>query len=139
MGVFLDLLEEFEWCSGLKINHSKAEALWLGKWKNREDTPFNFKWRKDSVFALGIHFSNSEKVSDKLNIYEKLDVLEKILNNWKRRKPTLLGKIKYVGLSKLIYNASVLPLPKNFCDQAAYLFSHFICDSLLCFEFVTQT
>ena len=38
-----DLLEKFERCSGLKINHTKSEAMWLGKWKNREDTPFNVK------------------------------------------------------------------------------------------------
>ena len=74
MSVLLDLLEKFERCSGLKINHAKSEAMWLGKWKNRDDTPFNVKWPKDSVFALGIHFSNSEKVSGKLNFYEKLDV-----------------------------------------------------------------
>ena len=44
----------------------------------------------------------------------------KTLNKWRRRKLTLLGKInivKSVGLSKLIYNASVLPVPENFCDQ----------------------
>ena len=121
MSVLLDLLEKFERCLGLKINRTKSEAMWLGKWnsKNREDTPFNVKWPKDSVFALRIHFSNS-KVSGKLNFYEKLDVLKKTLNNWKRRKLTLLGKInivKSVGLSKLIYNASILPVPKNVCDQ----------------------
>ena len=67
MSLLLDLLEKFERCSGLKVNHTKSEAMWLGKWKNREDTPFNVKWPKDSVLALGIHFSNSEKVSEKLN------------------------------------------------------------------------
>ena len=92
----------------------------MGNWKNREDTPFNVKWLKDCVFALGIHFSNSEKVSGKLNFYEKFDVLEMTLSNWKRRKLTLLGKInivKSVSLSKLIYHASVLVVAKNFCDQ----------------------
>ena len=129
MSVLLDLLEKFERCSGLKINRTKSEAMWLGKWKNREDTLFNVKWPKDSMFALGIHFSNSAKVSGKLNFYEKLDVLEKTLNNWKRRKLTLLGKInivKSMGLSKLIYNASVLPVPKNFCDQVNKVTFNFI-------------
>ena len=49
-----------------------------------------------------------------------MDGLEKTFNNWKRGKLTLLGKINIVkssGLSKLIYNAAVLPVPKNFCDQ----------------------
>ena len=96
MSLFLDLLEKFERCSGLKINHMKSEAMWLEKWKNKEDTPFNVKWPKDSVYSLGIHFSNSKNVSDKLNFYEKLDVLEKTLNYWKRRKLTLLGKINIV-------------------------------------------
>ena len=117
MSFLLDLLEKFERCSGLKISQPKSEAMWLGKWKNRDDTPFNVMWSKDSVFAPGIHFSNSEKVSGKLNFYEKLDVLQKTLNNWKRWKLTLLGRVnivKFVGLSKLIYNASVLPVPKTF-------------------------
>ena len=129
MNVLLDLLEKFERCSGLKINRTKSEAMWLGKWKNREDTPFNVKWPKDSIFALGIHFSNSANVSGKLNFYEKLDVLEKTLNNWKRRKLTVLGKInivKSMGLSKLIHNASVLPVPKNFCDQVNKVTFNFI-------------
>ena len=61
-----------------------------------------------------------------------MDVLEKTLNNWKRRKLTLLGKInivKSVGLSKLIYNASVLPVPTNFCDQVNKVTFNFIWDN----------
>ena len=66
MSLLLELLEKFERCSGLKINQTKSEAMWLGIWKDGEDTPFNLKWQKDSVFALRIHFSNSRKVTDKL-------------------------------------------------------------------------
>ena len=61
-----------------------------------------------------------------------MDVLEKTLNNWKRRKLTLLGKnniVKSVGLSKLIYNASVLPVPNNFCDQVNKVTFNFIWDN----------
>ena len=61
-----------------------------------------------------------------------MDVLEKTLNNWKRRKLTLLGKInivKSVGLSKLIYNASVLSVPNNFCDQVNKVTFNFIRDN----------
>lgn len=98
----------------------KSEAIWLGKWKNREDTPFNFKWSKESDFALGVHFSNCKWTGDKLNFYDKLGVLENTLNNCKRQKLTLWGKInivKSLGLSKLIFNASVLPIPEKLCDQ----------------------
>ena len=51
----------------LEINHTKSKAMWLEKWSNREDTPLNVEWPKDPVFTLGIHFSNSEKVNEKLN------------------------------------------------------------------------
>ena len=33
------------------------------------------------MHTLGIHFSNSKKVSDKLNFFEKFDVL-KTIKNW---------------------------------------------------------
>ena len=36
----LHLLNEFHTCSGLEMNTTKTEAMWLGKWKNRKDTPF---------------------------------------------------------------------------------------------------
>ena len=118
MNVLLQLLEKFERCSGLKINPTKSEDIWLGKWKNREDTPFNFKWPKESVFVLGVHFSNCKRTCDKLN--------------WKRRKLTLLGKInivKSLGLSKLIFIASVLPVPEKFCDQVNKITFNFIWDN----------
>lgn len=35
----LELLNQFKVTSGLEVNSGK----WLGKWKNRCDTPFNFK------------------------------------------------------------------------------------------------
>ena len=68
MSLSFDLLKKFGRCSGLKINHTKSEETWLGKWENREDTPFNVKWPKDSVYALGIHFSNSIKVRDNFSM-----------------------------------------------------------------------
>ena len=132
MNVLSQLLEKFERCSGLEINPTKSEAIWLGRWKNREDTPFNFKWPKESVFVYGVHFSNCKRTSDKLNFYDKLDALENTLNNWKRRKLTLLGKIdivKSLGLSKLIFIASVLPVPEKFCDQVNKITFNFIWDN----------
>ena len=113
----LETLEKFRGCLGLELNKSKTEAMWLGCWATRNDTPFEFRWPENSVYALVIHFSNDRSKCETLNFDKKLEDLEKILNSWKRRKLTLLGKInivKTLGLSKLIYNASVLLLPENF-------------------------
>ena len=130
MNVLLELLEKLERCSGFKINPTKSEAIWLGKWKNWEDTPGG--QRNVSVFVLGVYFSNCKRTCDKLNFYGKLDALESTLNKWKRRKLTLLGKInivKSLGLSKLIFIASVFPVPEKFCDQVNKITFNFIWDN----------
>ena len=78
MEALLRLLKKFEKCSGLEINTHKSETLWLGSWKERLDTPFGFKWPTDSLYALGIHFSNGANLVHKLNFHGKLEKLEKI-------------------------------------------------------------
>ena len=56
----LETLENFRSCSGLELNKSKTEAMWLGCWATRKDTPYGFRWPENSVYALGIHFSNEK-------------------------------------------------------------------------------
>ena len=38
-----ELLGLFERCSGLKINESKSELLWLGSWRHRKDKISNLQ------------------------------------------------------------------------------------------------
>ena len=81
----LNLLEKFASISGLQINTSKTEALWLGLWKDRQDTPFNFNYPQDPICAQGLL-----PEADKLNFNDKVHNMEKVLNTWKRRKLTLI-------------------------------------------------
>ena len=126
----LRLLDEFKSLSGLEINTSKTDAMWLGCWRDKTHTPFNFKWPKEPICALGIYFSyNTEHHANKLNFEEKINNLEKTLNGWKPRKLTLLGRInivKTLGLSKHIYNVSVLPIPKHFVKEINKISFNFI-------------
>ena len=125
----LRLPDEFKSISGLEINTSKTEAMWLGCWRDRSHTPFNFKWPKEPICALGIYFSYNTEHANKLNFEEKINNLEKTLNGWKRRKLTLLGRInivKTLGLSKLIYNATVLSIPKHFVKEINKISFNFI-------------
>jgi len=127
-----ETLEKFRRCSGFELNKSKTEAMWLGSWAGRK--PFGFRWPEFEVsaYALGIHFTNHNSTSNKLNCETKLQDLQRILDSWKRRKLTLLGKInivKSLGLAKLTYNASVLPLPKDFDKQVNKTLFDFIWDN----------
>ena len=105
--------------------------MWLGQWKNNEDTPFGFKWPKEPILFLGIFFSHNCTLAEELNFGAKVRELEQTLNTWKRRKLTLYGKInivKTLGLSKLIYNASVLNVPKQYVEQINKITLNFIWD-----------
>ena len=70
----LDLLRL---CSGLELNRSKTEALWLGSNKNRTDTPFSIRWPKVYVNALGICFTTDQNISYSKNLESRLLSLEK--------------------------------------------------------------
>ena len=105
----LNFFEEFSFLSGLEINTSKTEAMWLGQWKNNQDTPFGFKWPKDPILSLGVFFSHNETDADEPNFDTKIRDLEKALQMWHRRNLTLYRKInivKTLGPSKLIFNSS---------------------------------
>ena len=56
------LLDAFQKCSGLKVNKSKTEGMWLGANKNNEEQPLGIQWPKDSICALGIPFSYNEEI-----------------------------------------------------------------------------
>ena len=93
------------------------------------ETPFNFKWLKKPICALGVHFSYNTEHANKLIFEEKILSLEKTLNCWKRRNLTLLGRInivKTLGLSILIYNTSVLTIPEHFVKEINRLTFNFI-------------
>ena len=87
--------------------------------------------RQDPIKALGIFFSYDKDKTNELNFAEKIRKLEKALNNWKKRNLTLYGKmniVKTFGLSKLIYNASVLVIPEHFIKETEKLIFDFIWD-----------
>ena len=82
--------------------------MWLGCWKERHDTPFNFKWSYEPISELGV-FSYDKAKIDKLSFDDKLRNMERVLNVWKCRKLALIGRInivKTLALSKLIFISS---------------------------------
>ena len=40
----IQILNDFEKCSGLKMNLSKTKAKWIGKNKNSLETPLGLEW-----------------------------------------------------------------------------------------------
>ena len=126
-----NLLHDFGICSGLKINISKTEGMWLGSLKCNlgKHAPFHIAWPEEYVFALGVAFAYDSTTSYKINFEEKLVTLKNVLNLWATRNLTLKGRIcivKTLAISKLVYNTSVFTLPPNFAKKV----------NDICFKFI---
>jgi len=101
----------YERGSGAKLNVSKTEAMWLGAWRSRTDQPFGLTW-VSRVKILGVVFGQNTE-SD--NWQPKVKKLENHLNLWKSCFLSLVGKsfiVNTLGISKLLYLATILSVPK---------------------------
>ena len=108
------ILENFNKISGLKINRNKTFILPLGPNASCGNS-FPFGKKVDIVKILGIHFSLNPEVAEEINYKEILSKIKKLLNWWKQRDLTLIGKIHLVktyAYSKLIYVSSLSPVPE---------------------------
>ena len=110
----LAMLDDFSKISGLRLNDTKTEALWIGASIGNDKILLSekkLKWPKDKVKSLGLWISTDPELSASLNYNEKLEKVKEILRCWKYRRLTLLGKItviKSLVVSQLVYLLSRL-------------------------------
>ena len=112
----LKTVGDFGRLAGLKLNMKKSKAIWLGKWETNKSHPLQLKWLHSPVRLLGIHVSYDEKGNNELNFNLKIRKLQTNLDMWRSRDLNLFGKvliIKSLGLSQLIYSASILNVPED--------------------------
>ena len=60
-----ELLSIFRDVSGLELNKSKTEGMWLGSCRHNTSTPFDIAWPLEPIYALGIYFTYNEHISFK--------------------------------------------------------------------------
>ena len=116
VGNALITVGDFGRLAGLKLNIKKSKAIWLGKWEKNKSYPLQLKWLHSPVRLLGIYVSYDEKGNNELNFNLKIRKLQTKLDMWRSRDLTLFGKvliIKSLGLSQLIYSASILNVPED--------------------------
>ena len=56
------LMEIFQNISGLSINSSKTEGMWMGSLRGKMEEPFSIKWPKTPNKALGVYFTYDPKL-----------------------------------------------------------------------------
>ena len=118
--VACETLEYFGSTSGLKVNYEKSAILRIGPLKNTTVqfcSEKKFTWTSESVKTLGIHFFNDETKTVETNISNRLKEMRSLLQRWKRRNLTLLGKItviKMLALPIIVYTLTNLPDPSAY-------------------------
>ena len=80
-----EILNLFEIISGLKINCSKTEGMWIGSLRNDKAKPFDIKWPDEPIKALGVYFTYNQKLLKEKNFIERLDSVKKLINIWSSR------------------------------------------------------
>ena len=123
------LMDEFGTLSGLKVNSSKTEGMWIGSLKNNEEKPFGIKWPGGSIKALGVFFSYDDNQLCTKNFTEKLDSIKKQINIWSSRGLSLYGKVTIINsflIPKFVYISSLLPTPKKFIKELNQLIFKFL-------------
>ena len=103
--------------------------MWLGKTANRKDMPFDVKWPRRSIYALGTAFSYNRNLCETENFTSKINKLQKLFNIWSQRDLSLYGRIliaKTLGLSKLIYSSACVQTPAQVSDIVNKLVVNFI-------------
>ena len=67
------LMEIFKNISGLNINSSKTEGMWIGSFRGKMEELFSIKWPKTPIKALGVYFTYDPKLLKEKNFIERLD------------------------------------------------------------------
>ena len=114
------VLDDFKILSGLKLNFSKTEAIWLGSdfgSMKEYDFDFKLKWNHEGVFKLlGITYDLGKDDITFGNYEDKMKTIQKTLKNWTLRNLTLIGKvtiIKTLIIPQLVHLFTSLPNPPN--------------------------
>ena len=88
---------------------SKCEGLWLGTWRNRDDSPVAIKWTSSKIKVLGVYPGNGNL--DEENWRPRIEVVERCLKSWRSRALSYSGKaivINALALSRIWYVASLV-------------------------------
>ena len=132
----LQILVLFEACSGLRSNWDKCEAIWIGSLAGRQETINVEKplfWNSSGKFkALGITMSVLDRDVGQNNYEESLNKVEAVLNAWRWRGLTIIGRatvIKSLALPKLVHLFMILPNPtEDFIKRLEKIFFRFLWD-----------
>ena len=131
----LNIIEIFGTYSGLKMNKDKSELIWFGKKKHTKAKlckNTTLSWGQTEFKLLGITFSTNLDDIPTKNYEPLLQRVSKVINSWKKRILSPIGKIivlKTIILSKFVHLfQSLPPPPDNLVKQITKIMFSFVWD-----------
>ena len=100
--------------AGSKINIDKTECILLGNLKGMYNNINGINVNTTVIKCLGIYIGHDKEECYDRNWMKIYHDMEKLFESWKKRKLTIIGKcciVNSMAMSKLIYVASLLPMP----------------------------
>ena len=134
MQASLNILEVFGTLSGLKINHEKTKIIWIGKKKRSKEKlklPVKLNWGEENFKLLGLEFSVNLTTIPDINFDKAVAKVNSIINLWKNRSLTPIGKItviKTLLLSQFNHLFSSVVTPTQTLDKINKIFFKFLWD-----------
>ena len=110
----LDLIHEFGDISGLRLNMSKCDFVWIGKYRKKDENICGIS-PKVKFKSLGVLFSTVDTCVQE-NLEPKIRRMRDIMNMWKGRELSIKGRItliKSLLASQFTYLASTMVFPSE--------------------------
>lgn len=114
IGKVFDVFDKFCQVSGSKINMKKSEIFVIGTQITNKDIR-DVKISSETLEILGVHLGTNSESVDMLNWKQKIGKMKTIINLWKRRKLTLIGRATVISsllTSRVWYTLMVQTIPE---------------------------
>jgi len=126
---FLYVVEEFGTLSGLSLNKEKTQALWLGKCRKSKEKPLGIEWPDNPLRVLGVYVSYDKTECEFLNFEKKISKCKSIMNDWRGRNLSLLGKVQIIKtfiISQFLFVMSAIAMPSTYVNVVNKLIISFM-------------
>ena len=116
----LTVFEIYERASGSARNKDKCYAIWLGSFKDNEDTPYGLKWMSHKKLLGIIMGGGHTRDTMELNWGNVFSSFCLTLRENFNRDCSFYGRslvANSLAVSKIVFTATHITLPTGYCDQ----------------------
>ena len=121
MKYIVEELDQFGCVAGPVINKDKKILKWLGPIKHKWNFEnFGLYWANDCIKYLGVYIGKDSDLVVKFNWESKLEKIQRILDNWRRRNLTIIGRvliIKTLLISQIVHLIMFLLSTNSYCKK----------------------